>query len=305
MGRLKGHMVYRVVATEVLPMRERQIRDPDEDTFLELLKSFLNNSSTYFSYSIDLTNSFQRQSQADTSKPMWMRTDDRFFYNRFIQSDFIDFRSRGSRAQPGAQPGIDPFILPCIFGMFEIKSTVFKQTPFNLVLISRRSRHRGGTRFFTRGIDADGNVANYNETEQVAIFNDSSSSGLGGYAGSPDMQSGKLGQAVGQDMQIMSYVQTRGSVPTYWAEVNSLRYTPTIQVRGTEAALPAARRHFDEQIRLYGDNYLVNLVNQKGREKRVKDAYEQMVRLLVSGVQSVPIRCGSEYVTKRFSSINC
>jgi hypothetical protein len=46
--------------------------------------------------------------------------------------------------------------------------------------------------------------------------------------------------------------------------------------------LEAARAHFDEQIRLYGDNYLVNLVNQKGRERQVKEAYEQVVKLLVS-----------------------
>lgn len=96
------------------------------------------------------------------------------------------------------------------------------------------------------------------------------------------MQNGKVGGFDGQDTQIMSYVQTRGSVPVYWAEVNTLRYVPDLQIRGVESAIDAAKRHFDEQIRLYGDNYLVNLVNQRGREDRVKKAYEQMVRILVS-----------------------
>jgi hypothetical protein len=149
------------------------------------------------------------------------------------------------------------------------------------VIISRRSRYRGGTRYFTRGLDEDGHAANYNETEQVVILNDSNS-GLGGYAGSSDMQSGKLGGSPGQEMQIMSYVQTRGSVPTYWAEINSLKYTPKIQIRNNEAALAAAQKHFDEQIRIYGDNYLINLVNAKGRESRVKESYEQMIRSLAS-----------------------
>ncbi|KAJ6442891.1 phosphoinositide phosphatase [Purpureocillium lavendulum] len=282
MGRLKGHMVYKVIATEILPMRERQIHDPDEDTFIGLLKTFLQNGPMYFSYSIDLTNSFQRQSQSDPSSPLWMRTDDRFFFNKYLQTDLIEFRRRGSRSQPGSQPGIDPYILPCIFGMLEIKPTRFKSTPLTLVLISRRSRYRGGTRYFTRGIDEDGHVANYNETEQIVILNDSSS-GLGGFAGSTDMQSGKFGASAGQEIQIMSYVQTRGSVPTYWAEINSLKYVPKLQVRSTEAAAPAAIKHFDEQIRLYGDNYLINLVNQKGRECRVKESYEKMVEALVSG----------------------
>ena len=44
----------------------------------------------------------------------------------------------------------------------------------------------------------------------------------------------------------------------------------------------AARKHFTEQIQIYGENYLVNLVNQKGREDRVKKAYEQMIRTLVT-----------------------
>ena len=94
------------------------------------------------------------------------------------------------------------------------------------------------------------------------------------------MKSGKAD--LGQDLQVLSFVQTRGSVPVYWAEVNNLKYTPTLQVRGVETAIEAARRHFSEQIELYGDNYMVNLVNQKGREERVKKAYEQLVRTLVS-----------------------
>ncbi len=36
-----------------------------------------------------------------------------------------------------------------------------------LLLVSRRSKHRAGTRFFDRGTDDDGQVANYCETEQI------------------------------------------------------------------------------------------------------------------------------------------
>jgi hypothetical protein len=236
----------------------------------------------YFSYSFDITNTFQRQAQLDLLQPLWKRADDRFFWNRFIQSDFIDFRSSGSRQQPGQQAGVDPYILPVMFGMLEIVPTRIKSTPLTMVLITRRSRYRAGTRYFSRGIDEEGHVSNFNETEQIILLNDSTS-GLGGFAGGGGMQNGKIGGGSGgKEVQIMSYVQTRGSVPVYWAEVNTLHYTPKLQIRGVETAISAARAHFDEQIRIYGDNYLVNLVNQKGREKRVKDAYEQMVRMLVS-----------------------
>jgi hypothetical protein len=281
MGRLKGHMIYKVIATEFLPLREKPLHDQDEDTYLGLLKTFIKSGPMYFSYSFDITNTFQRQSQLDLSQPLWKRADDRFFWNKFIQTDLIDFRSSGTRHQQGQQPGVDPYILPVIFGMLEIIPTRIKSTALTMVLITRRSRHRAGTRYFSRGIDEQGHVSNFNETEQIIVLNDSAS-GLGGFAGGGGMQNGKIGGSGGKEVQIMSYVQTRGSVPVYWAEVNTLPYTPKLQIRGVETAVSAAKAHFEEQIRLYGDNYLVNLVNQKGREKRVKDAYEQMVRLLVS-----------------------
>ena len=286
MGRLKGHMVYKVIATEFLSLRERPLHDPDEDTYINLLKALLKSAPMYFSYSIDITNSFQRQAQSDPSVPLWKRADDRFFWNRFIQSDLIDFRTGGGsissfRHQTGQQPGVDPFILPVAFGMMRITGTWINSVPLTFVLITRRSRHRAGTRYFSRGIDDQGHVSNFNETEQIVILNDNYGP-LGGLEGGGGMQNGKVGGNDGPEMQLLSYVQTRGSVPVYWAEVNTLHYVPDLQIRTVEGAVDAARKHFGEQIRIYGDNYLVNLVNQKGREKRVKEAYEQMVRFLVS-----------------------
>ncbi|KAI9879725.1 MAG: hypothetical protein M1830_007510 [Pleopsidium flavum] len=286
MGRLRGHMVYKVIATEFLPLHERELHDPDEDTCLSLLKSLLKTGPMYFSYSFDVTNSFQRQCQTDPTAPLWKRADDRFFWNRFIQTDLIDFRTgggtgSGARSHSGQQTGVDPFILPVMFGMMRITATRIKSTPLTFTLITRRSRHRAGTRYFSRGIDDQGHVSNYNETEQIVVLNDAVG-GLGGFAGGGGMQNGKIGGDNSLEMQVLSYVQTRGSVPVYWAEVNDLHYVPKLQVRGVETAVKPAKKHFEEQIRLYGDNYLVNLVNQKGREDRVKKAYEQMIRILVS-----------------------
>ena len=284
MGRLKGHMVYKVISTEFLPLRERPLHDPDEDTYLNLLKTLIKSGPMYFTYSFDITNSFQRQAQSNHRHPLWRRADDRFFWNKFILSDIIDFANgavSGSGLRGGQQAGVDPFILPVMFGMMRIVQTRIKATPVTFALITRRSRHRAGTRYLTRGIDDQGHVANYNETEQIIVLNDDPR-GIGGRAGGSSMENGKVGGSEGLESQVLSYVQTRGSVPVYWAEVNTLHYTPTLEIRGVETAIDAAKRHFNEQISLYGDNYLVNLVNQKGREDRVKKAYEQMVRILVS-----------------------
>lgn len=284
MGRIKGHMIYKVVSTEFLPLRDRPLHDPDEDNYLALLKNLLKTAPLYFSYSFDITNSFQRQAHADHSVPLWKRTDDRFFWNRFVQSDLIDFRAGlstgyGHRHSSGQQPEVDPYILPVMYGMMEITSTSIKGTPLTFILVTRRSRHRAGTRYFSRGIDENGNVSNFNETEQTVILNDHASGAPGGYG--PNMN-GSVGGSAGKEVQVLAYVQTRGSVPVYWAEINTLQYTPRLQVRGVESAIPAAKKHFAEQIRLYGDNWLVNLVNAKGREQKVKEAYEQMVNYLAT-----------------------
>lgn len=284
MGRLKGHMVYKIIATDFLPLRERTLHDAEEDTYLYLLKTWLKSGPMYFSYSLDITSNFQRQAQSDPSTPMWKRADDRFFWNKFVQSDLIEFASNlssGTNVRHGQQGGVDPFILPVMFGMMRIAITQIKSTPLTFALITRRSRYRAGTRYFTRGIDEQGHVANFNETEQILTLNEGSGS-MGGFASVDTVQNGKAGSNSGSDLQVLSFVQTRGSVPAYWAEVNTLHYVPSLQIRGVETALDAAKKHFDEQIRIYGDNYLVNLVNQKGRENRVKKAYEQIVENLVS-----------------------
>ncbi|XP_014551158.1 hypothetical protein COCVIDRAFT_113640 [Bipolaris victoriae FI3] len=280
-GRIKGHMVYRIVSTEFLSLREKPLHDVDEDNYLNLLKTLLKTSPLYFSYSFDITNTFQRQAHLDPSTPLWKRADDRFYWNRFVSSDLIDFRGGLSggygRHSAGHQPGADPYILPVMYGMLEIKRTSIKGTPLTFILITRRSRLKAGTRYFSRGIDENGNVSNFNETEQIIILNDNASGGPGGFGST---QNGTAGGNAGKETQVLAYVQTRGSVPVYWAEINTLKYTPKLQVRGIESALPAAKKHFAEQIRLYGDNWMVNLVNQKGREQRVKEAYEQMVQML-------------------------
>ena len=84
-----------------------------------------------------------------------------------------------------------------------------------LALVSRRSRFRAGTRFFRRGIDHDGNVANFNETEQILLVEEP-----GGNAGTYITR--------------LSFVQIRGSIPLFWTEVNNLRYKPDLLIMELE-----------------------------------------------------------------------
>jgi hypothetical protein len=92
-------------------------------------------------------------------------------------------------------------------------------------LISRRSRYRAGTRYFTRGIDPTGHTANYNETEQLILLDPVDASVT---TGGQTLHMGGVGRIEGRER--LSFVQVRGSVPIFWAEVNNLRYKPDLQI---------------------------------------------------------------------------
>lgn len=76
-----------------------------------------------------------------------------------------------------------------------------KGTIFNLIIIARRSRHHAGTRYIKRGISSQGFAANFVEVEQIVVNYNSS-----------------------QDTRPVcsSFVQVRGSVPTYWMQKPSV-----------------------------------------------------------------------------------
>lgn len=60
--------------------------------------------------------------------------------------------------------------MPCIFGYVYINSCQFitgQKTDFYLV--SRKDCRRPGRRFITRGLDQQGNAANFVETEHVFV----------------------------------------------------------------------------------------------------------------------------------------
>lgn len=104
---------------------------------------------------------------------------------------------------------------------------------FNWGIISRRGIHRAGTRLFSRGIDSNGNVSNYVETEQLVEVNGDRS----------------------------SFIQTRGSIPLFWQQAPNLKYKPKPTINNQEDHQIACARHFETQIFHYGKQILVNLVS--------------------------------------------
>uniref|UniRef100_A0A7N9B1F8 Inositol polyphosphate-5-phosphatase F n=1 Tax=Mastacembelus armatus TaxID=205130 RepID=A0A7N9B1F8_9TELE len=230
----------------------------------ELYKIFMDSDSFYYSMTYDLTNSVQRQGDSEKSSlPLWKQVDDRFFWNKHMIQDLIDLQ-------------VDFWVMPIIQGFVQVEELVVNynetsdeersspETPpqevtcvddihprFTVALISRRSRHRAGMRYKRRGVDTDGHVANYVETEQLIHVHS----------------------------HTLSFVQTRGSVPVFWSQAG-YRYNPRPRLeKGEKETMSYFSAHFEQQLKLYKKQVIINLVDQSGREKLIGDAYLKQVLL--------------------------
>ena len=143
-----------------------------------------------------------------------------------------------------------PFRVPCIFGYVFISSPQFRiGSKTDFYLVSRKDCRRPGRRFITRGLDIEGHAANFVETEHVFVHHQSSGT-----------------------LKIASYVQTRGSIPLIWSMKPNLKWSPPVKVMdNVENSRIAAMTHFKETKVMYGPQYLVNLIDKKGSQKKIGD----------------------------------
>lgn len=137
--------------------------------------------------------------------------------------------------------------------------------PSSLTLISRLSCKRAGTRFNARGIDDDGNVANFVESETVY------------WSPSANVQYSSE-QADEKPAGIcFSYAQIRGSAPIFFEQAPGLlpgqqKVTVTRSPQGTQ---PAFDKHFEELERNYGAVHVVNLLSEtKPAEAEITACYQ-------------------------------
>jgi len=121
----------------------------------------------------------------------------------------------------------------------------------NFYLISRRSVFHAGTRYLTRGIDDDGHVANFVETEQII----------------------KYGRS-----HLMSFVQIRGSVPVFWQQTGMTAQTEITRI--PELTTPAYLKHIEEITKFYFPLiFMINLMNfHKPNEQIITQNFENQIK---------------------------
>ncbi|XP_036422068.1 phosphatidylinositol-3-phosphatase SAC1-A [Colossoma macropomum] len=251
-GSLFGHTVWKAVEFDmisykktILHLTDSQMQD--NKTFLSMINSVLNTDGFYFCTDYDLTHTQQRL--ANTSPDfqemsLLERADQRFVWNGYLLRDFF------------AQPELQKFAFPVVHGFIAMKPCCINGKIFEWILISRRSCFRAGVRYYVRGIDSEGHAANFVETEQIVQYNNSRA----------------------------AFVQTRGSMPFFWSQRPNLKYKPKPQISSTTNHLDGLQRHFDSQVLIYGKQVILNLVNQKGSELPLEQAFAKLVNSMENGM---------------------
>ncbi len=229
----------------------------DEDRYLYLLDKAFSEHTFFFSSSYDLTQTQQKiakiaQSNA-ASAPIWTRADNRFFWNKECVRDLIACDA-------------DEWIIPFMSAYIEyIPDCEIDDDKFATLFITRRSRFRAGCRFTKRGIDDDGNVANFAETEQILLF---------------------------PDGRISSYVQIRGSIPITWKSPVHMKYAPVVSIADNKMKnVELCEKHIVEILREYTGEHgktgiiFVNLIDGKKEQGRLGRVFKEVVDSVQAKIQ--------------------
>ncbi|EIN10872.1 inositol polyphosphate phosphatase [Punctularia strigosozonata HHB-11173 SS5] len=185
-----------------------------------------------------------------------MAFDERFVWNEYIIRSLLDFRERLD-AKEREDFDLCQFLVLAIQGYVGVFTVPLPAPPTNgspiiatLTLISRLGKKRAGTRFNTRGVDDDGNTANFVETE--TLFS--------------------------TDQHCFSYVQVRGSVPLFWEQQGMQAFGQRIQITRPHASQPAFDRHFAQLTEEYGPAHAINLLGTKENEASLTTEYARHMR---------------------------
>lgn len=262
-GTIGSNAIYSIKAVETFPIKPKAIieenamkrmwnklnrrlsqapRDSAESKYLNLFQFVDLTKDFFFSYTYDLTNSLQynyaqgmmRQDGEGVTLPP---TQEMYEWNKYQTEAWQSLLVPHSAGL---------WILPLIHGSFQQRHFSTFGKSLDVILLARRSRYFAGTRYLKRGTSVHGKTANDCEVEQI-------------------LQSDE-----GVRQKYASYLQMRGSIPTYWHQETSVTVPkPPILVNRIDPSYLATQEHFADLMLRYGGPIIVlDLVKQNERRKR-------------------------------------
>ncbi|AOA60652.1 Phosphatidylinositol 3,5-bisphosphate (PtdIns[3,5]P) phosphatase [Komagataella phaffii CBS 7435] len=273
-GVLGGRNIYHVDNTALVPVTNnyrKPDRNSEEARFLHTFQSIDLTKTFYFSYTYDLTNTMQKNFMSNKKEAQGLNEES--FNETFVHNEMFVWNSWLLNPIKEFDNVYDWFQIIIHGFVDQAKISVFSRQVY-ITLIARRSHHFAGARFFKRGVNDQGNVANEVETEQIVSdmlttpFHDPSA----GFYNNPNYT---------------SYVQHRGSIPLYWSQETSpnLRLAkPPIYINLMDPFYTSSAVHFDDLFHRYGSPIMIlNLVKQReksARESKLSREFENCIEYL-------------------------
>uniref|UniRef100_A0A8C0XMG0 phosphoinositide 5-phosphatase n=1 Tax=Castor canadensis TaxID=51338 RepID=A0A8C0XMG0_CASCN len=236
-GRIPDAEIYKITAIEFYPLQEEA---KEEDRLLALRK-ILSSGVFYFAWPndgscFDLTVRVQKQND-DSSE--WGTS---FFWNQLLH---VPLRQH--------QVNCCDWLLKVICGVVAIRTVYASHKQAKACLISRISCECAGARFHTRGVNDDGHVSNFVETEQV--------------------RARPINGTEWSDS-----VQLRQTYVLLWGRGGLDVGSHHLRLhRGLEANAPAFDRHMVLLKEQYGQQVVVNLLGSRGGEEVLNRAFKKLL----------------------------
>ena len=261
-GKMNNETIYRISEVDFCEIPNGQIRYIDEEQIKQIKDgiSKLFKLGFYYSFGINLTNSQQNQAKImynmknqnqnnkyntieEKIKNIFLTSCKKYFFNYNLYKRFINNETK--------EPIDYTFITPIICGYVGMFDYQINDKIVQFILITRRSQNFAGTRYNTRGINDDGNVANFCESEEILIAGDN----------------------------ICSFSQVRGSAPVFFDQVGITAYTDI--TRNRDLTKQAFSKHLQELTQDYHLIYFINLLNQKKSiEAPIISEFEKQIKLI-------------------------
>lgn len=254
--KIDSNLIYKLKDVEFIHLHEEahSIENNEISSFIQGLKNLLS-LGFYFSFTYHITHTRQKISKFPKNSCPHEKAEEKYFWNYNLYSEFRENKV----------DNVFYVVLICGFagsvadyindkeGLEDVKNKVKNSKDFSkveIILISKRSVNHAGTRYLTRGVNDDGHVANYVETEQIVCYAD----------------------------HILSFVQIRGSAPIFFSQPGMT--AQTIITRSPEMISPAFLKHMKEAINGYSMLFMINLMNaNKPGEQIITSNVEKQIKI--------------------------
>lgn len=216
------------------------------------LKKLFSDGTFFFSRDFDISNVLKNHGLAHSLDYTIDNQDLNYIWNANLISEIVNWRSRLSVDERHLADG--EFFTFLMRGFYKTVAINSEVSPATITLISRISAENKQDSLELEGIDEDGKVSSFVETEII----------------------------VTTETLIFSYTQISGNAPLFWEVVDSqLLYGHKLKLtKSTEHNQAAFDRHFDNLASKYGVVSIVNLVKSRSEsQEALASAYKNCAEI--------------------------